>query len=116
VRIDVVIPSTILFVAFDVIPNPFQISIADCESCPEFGRWQQLIKSGLKVDFRRILKIDSDFGDLNHYLIDLSVFERGSMLDEIDVDLREKYSSAPNCHQVSNCPPHRKSDTRKIWP
>jgi serine/threonine protein kinase len=93
-KIRVVIPSTILFVAFNVTENPFQISIADYDSCPEFGRWQQLIRLGLNVDFRRILKIDSEFGDLNDYLIDLSVFETGSMHDELSVILREKY---PRC-------------------
>jgi hypothetical protein len=58
----VVIPSTILFVAFDAIPNHFQISIADCDSCVELDHWQQLKKSGISVDFRRISKIDSEFG------------------------------------------------------
>jgi serine/threonine protein kinase len=76
---------------FDVIRNPIQISIADCDSCPEFGRWQQLRQSGLKVDFRRILRVDSEFGVLNDYLIDLSVFETRSIHSELYVILSEIY-------------------------
>jgi hypothetical protein len=87
----VIIPSTIRFVAFDAIPNRFQISIADCDSCVEFNRWQQLRRSGISVDFRRILRIDSEFHGQNDYLIDLSAFEEGSVLDEIDVNLSEMY-------------------------
>jgi hypothetical protein len=85
------IPSTIRFVAFDAIPNDFQICIADCDSCVEFGRWQQLRKSGIAVDFRRILRIDSDLHGQNDYLIDLSVFAERSVLDEIDGNLSEMH-------------------------
>jgi hypothetical protein len=87
----VVIPSTILFVAFDAIPNDFPISIADCDSCVEFDWWKQLRESGISVDFRRIFKIDSEFGGLKDYLIDLSVFEEISMFDEIEGLLSEIY-------------------------
>jgi hypothetical protein len=50
-----------------------------------------LIQSGHKVDFRRILKINSEIGDLNDYLIDLSMSRPGSMSEEFDVILSEKY-------------------------
>jgi serine/threonine protein kinase len=50
-----------------------------------------LRQTGLKVDFRGILSIDSEFGDLNNYLIGLSVFETESMHYEIDIILSEKY-------------------------
>jgi serine/threonine protein kinase len=69
------IPPTILFIASDAIPNPFQIVLEDCNCCPEFARWQQLRMKGISVDFRRILKFDSDVSDLTAYLIDLSRFE-----------------------------------------
>jgi hypothetical protein len=87
----VMIPSTIRFVAFDAIPNHFEISMADCDSCVEFDRWQQLRESGISVDFRRISRIDSDFHGQNDYLIDLSVFEEGLMLDEIEGIESEMY-------------------------
>jgi hypothetical protein len=87
----VIIPSTIRFVAFDAIPTPFQMCIANCDSCVAFDHWQQLRKSGIAVDFRRILRIDSDFDSENDYLIDLSVFEEGSGLDEIEGISSEMY-------------------------
>jgi hypothetical protein len=70
------IRSTVLPVAFDVVQNPCKISIAACHSCPEFDCWQELRESGLKVDFRHILRMDSEFGILTDYLIDLSVFKQ----------------------------------------
>jgi hypothetical protein len=87
----VMIPSTIRFVGFDAIPNHFQISIADGDFCVEFDRWQQLRESGIFVDFRRILRIDSDFHGQNDYQIDLSAFEERSVLDELDGNLSEIY-------------------------
>jgi hypothetical protein len=81
------IPSTIRFVAFDAIPNHFQISIADCDSCVQFDCWQQLRKSGIAVDFRRVLRIDSEFHGQNDYQINLSAFEERSVLDELDGNL-----------------------------
>jgi hypothetical protein len=87
----VIIPSAIRFVAFDAFPNNFQICIANCDSCVAFNRWWQLRKSGVRIDFRRILRIDSDFGCENDYLIDLSVFEQGSVLDEIEGISSEMY-------------------------
>jgi hypothetical protein len=47
----IVIPSTVLFIAFDAALNPFQILIVDCDSCPEFNRWQELVERGIEVDF-----------------------------------------------------------------
>jgi serine/threonine protein kinase len=87
----VMIPSTILFVAFDAIPNRFQISVAGCDSCVEFDRWLQLRESGIAIDFRRILRIDSEFHNLNDYQIDLSLFEEVSVLDKFDGILNEMY-------------------------
>jgi hypothetical protein len=92
----VIIPSTILFVAFNAIPKDFQISIDGCDSCVEFDRWQQMRESEISIDFRRILRIDSELGDLNDYLIDLSVFEERSVLDEFDGILSEIYERCPD--------------------
>jgi hypothetical protein len=87
----VIVPSTIRFVAFDAVPTHFQMCIAHCDSCVAFDRWEQLRKSGIAVDFRRILRIDSDFGCEKDYLIDLSVFEERSGLDENGVISSEMY-------------------------
>jgi hypothetical protein len=90
-KIVIVIPSAVLFVAFDVIHNAFEISIADWNLYREFHCWQQLIKSGLTVDFRGILKIRSEFADLIDYLIDISSFETRSMDDDFEVMFKAKY-------------------------
>jgi hypothetical protein len=52
-------PSTVLFFASDAIDDPSQISLADADSWPEFGQWQQLRASDVVVDFRRIRRIGS---------------------------------------------------------
>jgi hypothetical protein len=75
----IVIPSTILFVASDAIPNPFQIRLENCDSCPEFDVWQQWRMKRIAIDFRRILKFGSDLADLKSYLVDLSRFEERSV-------------------------------------
>jgi hypothetical protein len=49
-----VLPSTILFIPSNAIDDPLQISLADADSCPEFGQWQRLRASSVVVDFRRI--------------------------------------------------------------
>jgi hypothetical protein len=48
------LPSTVSFVAHDAHPNPFHLSLSDPDSCPAFGRWRLLRKSGIVVDFHRI--------------------------------------------------------------
>jgi hypothetical protein len=35
-----VLPSTVLLIASNAVHDPFQISLADADSCPEFGQWQ----------------------------------------------------------------------------
>jgi hypothetical protein len=90
-NIKIVVPSTVLFVAFDATFDPFQMTISDFDSCPEFARWQQLIKCDISIDFRRLLRIDSGFGSLNDYQIDLSVFEERRVLGGIEAILREVY-------------------------
>jgi hypothetical protein len=52
-------PSTVLFIASNAVDDPSQISLADADSWPEFGQWQQSRASDVVVDFRRICRIDS---------------------------------------------------------
>jgi hypothetical protein len=75
---EIVIPSTILFVASDAIPNSIQIKLEDCDSCLEFNRWLELRKKHIEIDFRLLLKFDSDLGPLKSYLVDISLFEEES--------------------------------------
>jgi hypothetical protein len=35
----ITIPATVLFVVHHASPDPFQLSLCDEDSCPEFGRW-----------------------------------------------------------------------------
>jgi hypothetical protein len=62
-----VLPSTVLFIASDAVHDLFQISLADGDSCPEFGQWQRLRASDAVVDFRRIRRIGSGLGALAEY-------------------------------------------------
>jgi hypothetical protein len=90
-NVEIVIPSTILFVASDAIPTSCQITLEDCNCCPEFDRWQELRMKGISVDFRRILKFDSDLSDLRAYLMDVSIFEEESKEGGCDGVIIEKY-------------------------
>jgi hypothetical protein len=90
VNVEIVIPSTILFVASDAIPASLQIRLENCNSCPEFDHWLDLRKKSIEIDFRRILKFDSDLAAFTAYLIDISLFEEisvecgiGGVLSEI---------------------------------
>jgi hypothetical protein len=50
----VILSLSVLFITSNAVDDPFQISLADADSCPESGQWQRLRTSGLVVDFRRI--------------------------------------------------------------
>jgi hypothetical protein len=91
VRNEVVIPSTILFIAFNAIHDPSKILLADCESCPEFLQWQRLRLKGIEVDFRRILRLNSDLPDLTAYQMDLSIFKERTVLNGCQQFLSESY-------------------------
>jgi hypothetical protein len=46
--------STVLFIISNAVDNPFQISLADADSCPEFGQRRQLRAWGAIVDSGRM--------------------------------------------------------------
>jgi hypothetical protein len=79
-HIFIVIPSTIVFVAYDAHNNLFQLSLSDSDSCPMFDRWRRLRKSGIAVDFQRILRFTSDLPQFKDLVLDLSGFEQGSVI------------------------------------
>jgi serine/threonine protein kinase len=54
-----------------------------CDSCPELNRWQQLREKDISVDFRRPLKFNSDLADLTAYVVDISSFVEGSVVDGV---------------------------------
>jgi serine/threonine protein kinase len=87
----VVIPSTVVFVAFDAVPNGCGISIADGYSCPEFDHWRQLREFGITVDFRRIFRVSPGLGNLKDYEINVRMFEEGLVLRGFDRILSQRY-------------------------
>jgi hypothetical protein len=79
----IAIPSRILFIAYDAVPNVVRLTLSDAHSCPEFEKWQQLRQSGILVDFRRIVRLNSGLPDFKYYLLDLSLFEEQSVSSQI---------------------------------
>jgi hypothetical protein len=79
-RLSLVIPSTVVFVAYDAHPNVSQLSLSDPDSCPMFDRWQRLRKSGITVDFQRILEFASYLPYFKDFVLDPSGFEEGSVI------------------------------------
>jgi hypothetical protein len=80
IKIEVVIPSTIRFVASDAFSDHSRVSLAGCDFCPEFHHWLILKMKHIAIDFRHILRFDSGFLDVMDYLFDISIFEEGSVL------------------------------------
>jgi hypothetical protein len=87
----ILIPPTILFIASDAVDIASQIRLIDGDSCPEFGRWLQLKRSGTAIDFRRIQKLGFDIWCLEDYIVNLSVFEERSIICESDEVPNEIY-------------------------
>jgi hypothetical protein len=77
-----IIPLLIPFIVSDAASNASQIAMADCDSCPDFNKWQRLRASGIVVDFRRIRRIGSGLGLFSIYVFDLSRFNEESVLNE----------------------------------
>jgi hypothetical protein len=75
-----VIPSTVVFVAYDAHLDLSQLSLSDPDSCPMFDQWQHLRKSGINVDFQRILRFASGLPPLKDFVLDLSGFEERSVI------------------------------------
>jgi hypothetical protein len=76
------IPSTILFIASDAIEITSEIRLVDEDSCPEFARWLQLNRLGIRVDFRRIERVGLRLPCLKDYHLNISEFEERSMICE----------------------------------
>jgi hypothetical protein len=94
----VIVPSTILFFAYDATEEPDQASIAECDSFPEYNRWQKVRKSGIEVDLKRIRRFGSGLPPLSDCLFDFSGFIEGSVLSEserISTQLYEECEGGP---------------------
>jgi hypothetical protein len=75
-----------LFIASDAIEIRSEIRLIDGDSCPEFARWLQLNRSGIRVDFRRIERVG-----LKDYQLNISEFEERSMICETGAESNRIY-------------------------
>jgi hypothetical protein len=78
----IVIPCTVLFVASGLGVHRPQLLFAEGHSCEEFDGWLWIRKSGIAVDFRRILRFGSCFLEFRSYLFEDSVIEEMAMIYE----------------------------------
>jgi hypothetical protein len=81
-HLSIVIPSAVVFVADDADPSVFQLSLSGTDSCPMFDRWRRLMKSGVTVDFQRILRLAYGLPRLKDFVLDMSGFEERSVIGE----------------------------------
>jgi hypothetical protein len=79
-HLSIVIPSTVVLVAYDAHDHFSRVSLSDPDSCPMFDRWRRLRKSGITVDFQRILKFASYLPCFKDFGLDPSGFEEGSVI------------------------------------
>jgi hypothetical protein len=75
-----VIPSTVVFVAYDAHDHFSQLSLSDPDSCPMFDSWRRLRKSGITVDFQRIKGFASYFPCFKDFVLGPSGFEEKSVI------------------------------------
>jgi hypothetical protein len=83
-HLSIVIPSTVVFVAYDAHPNLSQLSLSDPDSCPMFDRWRRLRNLGIAVDFQRIQRFASGLPHFKDFVLDLSGFEERSVIGRND--------------------------------
>jgi serine/threonine protein kinase len=80
-----------MFVAHDAHPHVFQLSLTCEDSCPEFNRWRRLRKSGITLDFQRILRSGFGLVPLQSRLLDVEGFEKVSEMRRSDRVLSQLY-------------------------
>jgi hypothetical protein len=86
--LSIVIPSTVIFIAYDAHPDLFRLSLSDSEqratmdpdSYLMFDRWQLMRRLGIAVDFQRIRRFAPDLPHFDNFMLDLSGFEEKSVI------------------------------------
>jgi hypothetical protein len=73
-----------MFVAYDAHPDFFRLSLSDLDSCPMFDRWRRLRRLGIAVEFQRIRRFASGLSHLKDFVLDLSEFEKRSVIGRND--------------------------------
>jgi hypothetical protein len=74
-----------LFIASDAVSNLDQLSLSQSQLYPEFDHWKRVRNLGFTIDFRRILKLGSDLAILPEYTIDISLFDRETNHESIEM-------------------------------
>jgi serine/threonine protein kinase len=87
----VMIPSTVLFLAFDAVDMETELTFADASSCPEFDRWLQLRKLAIVTDFRRIVRVGSGLSCLEAYMLNGFAFEKGPIINQSSGGFNQLY-------------------------
>jgi hypothetical protein len=64
-----------LFIGSDLGVNPHRLFFSEGDCCEELDGWLRVRKSGIVVDFQRILMFVSGHFDLRSYPLDDSVIE-----------------------------------------
>jgi hypothetical protein len=85
------IPSTVLFIAFNAIDFALQTFLFDGDSCAELDRWLELRRSGIAIDFRRIGRVGFDVPCLGDCIVNPARFEERSIIFESDEVPNEIY-------------------------
>jgi serine/threonine protein kinase len=85
------IPGNVQFIACRAFEIVRQASLANADSCPEYGRWRQLRRLQIEVDFRRIRRFNTGLSSRLDCLFDLSGFREGSQLSANELFLTRKY-------------------------
>jgi hypothetical protein len=84
-------PSRILCLASDTVGIASHLRLVDGDSCSQFDSEPQLKKSGVANDFRRIQRMGFDLRCSRDCLVNLSVFEEGSMICDSDEVRNQMY-------------------------
>jgi hypothetical protein len=79
-HLSIVIPSTVVFVAYHTHPDLSQLSLSNPDSCPMFVRWRRLRKSRIAVDFQRILRFGSYLLCLKDVVLDPFGFDEKAVI------------------------------------
>jgi hypothetical protein len=86
-----------LFIAWNAADRTVELSIADLDCCPEYGRWHRLLSTGIHVDFRRIRRFGSGFLSLSDSLSNRLSLNAESGLNENEEISTQPYDCCEDC-------------------
>jgi hypothetical protein len=74
------------------------MTICGLDSCPEYDRWERLLRSGMKIDFRRIRPFNSGLPALSDYLFNFSGLIARSQLKKSGIISTQRYQECDDGH------------------